>query len=231
VLDMGPGYTVTLARGRTLTARRILIATGVSDELPQIEGVRDRWGRDLLHCPYCHGWEVRDEPLGVLGTIAGSVQHALLVRQWSDDVVFFAHSYQLDPEERLHLDARGVRIEPAAVVRLVVENDRLRGVELADGRIVPRAAVFVRPGNVPHNDGLLAALDCATNGAGFVTVDATWRTSNPGVWAAGNVVDPRAQVITSAGAGSAAAIAINADLVQEDVDIALRHDDAHKAHA
>jgi thioredoxin reductase len=231
VLDIGPGYTVTLAGGRTLTARRILIATGVSDELPQIEGVRDRWGRDLLHCPYCHGWEVRDEPLGVLGTIAGSVQHALLVRQWSDDVVFFAHSYELDPEERLQLDARGIRIEPASVVRLLVENDRLRGVELADSRIVPRAAVFVRPGNVPHDDGLLAALDCATNDAGFVTVDATWRTSNPGVWAAGNVVDPRAQVITSAGAGSAAAIAINADLVQEDVDIALRHDDAHKAHA
>jgi thioredoxin reductase len=89
---------------------------------------------------------------------------------------------------------------------------------------VERTAVFVRPGNVPHNDGLVTALGCDRNDTGFVTVDASGRTSNPGVWAAGNVVDPRAQVITSAGQGSAAAIAINADLVQEDVDLALQRE-------
>jgi thioredoxin reductase len=222
VLDIEPGFTVTLAGGGVLTARRILLATGVSDELPDIDGIRERWGKDLLHCPYCHGWEVRDQPLGVLGSIPGSVQHALLVRQWSDDVIFFAHTYDLSNDERRQLDARDVRIEDGIVTRLVVENDRLRGVALADGRTVARTAVFVRPGNVPHNDGLVAALGCDRNDAGFVTVDATGRTSNPGVWAAGNVVDPRAQVITSAGAGSAAAIAINADLVQDDVDIALQ---------
>lgn len=223
VLDIEPGFTVMLASGRTLTSRRILIATGVSDELPDIDGVRERWGKDLLHCPYCHGWEVRDQPLGVLGSIPGSVLHALLVRQWSDDVVFFANTYDVTDDERRQLAARDIRIEDGTVTKLVVENDQLRGVELADGRTVALTAVFVRPGNVPHNDGLVAALGCDTNGAGFVTVDATGRTSNPGVWAAGNVVDPRAQVITSAGAGSAAAIAINADLVQEDVDVALQH--------
>ena len=208
--------------GRTLTARRILIATGVSDELPDVDGVRERWGKDLLHCPYCHGWEVRDQPLGVLGSIPGSVQHALLVRQWSDDVVFFAHTYELTDDECRQLDARGIRIENGTVTRLVVEDDQLRGVALGDDRVVERTAVFVRPGNVPHNDGLVAALGCDTNDAGFVVVDATGRTSNSGVWAAGNVVDPRAQVITAAGAGSAAAIAINADLVQDDVEHALR---------
>ena len=222
VLDVRFGFSVTLVSGRTLTARRILIATGVSDELPDIDGVRERWGKDLLHCPYCHGWEVRDQPLGVLGSIPGSVQHALLVRQWSDDVIFFAHSYELTDDERRQLDARGIRIESGTVTKLVVEDDQLRGVALADGRVVQRAAVFVRPGNVPHNDGLVAALGCDTNDAGFMTVDATGRTSNPGVWAAGNVVDPRAQVITAAGAGSAAAIAINADLVEDDVQRALQ---------
>ena len=224
VLDIAPGFTVALAGGRTLNARRILVATGVSDQLPDIEGVRERWGRDLLHCPYCHGWEVRDEPLGVLGSIPGSVQHALLVRQWSDDVIFFAHTYDLTDDEHRQLDARGIRIEDGTVTRLVVEDDQLRGVALSDGRTVERSAVFVRPGNVPHNDGLLAALGCDKNEAGFVTVDATGRTSNLGVWAAGNVADPRAQVITAAGAGSAAAIAINADLVQDDVDSALQDD-------
>ncbi len=87
--------------------------------------------------------------------------------------------------------------------------------------MIDRAAVFVRPGNLPHADGLLQALGCATNEAGFTTVDRTGRTSAVGVWAAGNVVDPRAQVISAAGAGSAAAIAINADLVLDDVEEAL----------
>ena len=98
--EIEPGFAVRLASGRVLNARRVLVATGVRDELPDIPGVRERWGRDLLHCPYCHGWEVRDQPLGVLGTVPGSVQHAQLVRQWSDDVVFFAHTYDLTATER-----------------------------------------------------------------------------------------------------------------------------------
>jgi thioredoxin reductase len=201
-----------------LTARRILVATGVRDELPEIPGVRERWGRDLLHCPYCHGWEVRDQPLGVLGTVPGSVQHAQLVRQWSDDVAFFVHTYGLTADEEGQLEARGVRIVRGEVKRLVVDDDRLTGVELTDGRVIARRAVFIRPENVPHADGLLTGLGCEVDQAGFVNVDATGRTSDPGVWAAGNVVDPRAQVITAAGAGSAAAIAINADLVEDDCE-------------
>jgi thioredoxin reductase len=216
-----PGFTVRLAGGRVLTARRLLVATGVGDELPDIAGVRERWGRDLLHCPYCHGWEVRDRPLGVLGTHPAAVQHAQLVRQWSDDVVLFAHTHDLTTDERVRLEARGIGVVHGEVVRLVIEDDRLTGVELADGRVVDRHAVFVRPGNLPHPDGLLPGLGCDLDDAGFAVVDGTGRTSVSGVWAAGNVVDPRAQVITSAGMGSAAAIAINADLVQEDVERAL----------
>jgi thioredoxin reductase len=179
VVGIEPGFRVRLAGGRTLETRRILIATGARDELPEVPGVRERWGRDLLHCPYCHGWEVRDQPIGILGTNAGG-----------------------------------------AVARLVLEDDRLAGVELVDGRIVPRTAVFVRPVNVPHPDGLLAGLGCDVDVAGFAVVDATGRTSTAGVWAAGNVVDPRLQVISSAGAGSVAAIAINADLVADDTESA-----------
>jgi thioredoxin reductase len=218
VVAIEPGFVVGLAGGRVLNARRILVASGVRDELPEIPGVRERWGRDLLHCPYCHGWEVRDQPIGVLGTEPGSVQHAHLVRQWSDDVAFFVHTYALSAVERAQLEARGVRIVRGEVARLVVEDDRLTGVEMADGRMIARAAVFIRPVNLPHADGLLTGIGCEVDQAGFVTVDATGRTSAIGVWAAGNVADPRAQVITAAGAGSAAAIAINADLVQEDVE-------------
>ena len=212
-----PMFAVRLSTGAEVVARRLLVTTGVQDEIPDLPGVAERWGRDLLHCPYCHGWEVRDHALGVLGSIPGSVDHALLVRQWSDDVVFFAHTYDLSAVERAQLDARGIRVVEGAVDRLVVVDDRLAGVELVDGTFVERAAVFVRPGIRPHPDGLLAGLGCATDDTGFVTTDATGRTSTPGVWAAGNVADPRAQVITAAGAGSAAAIAINADLVRNDV--------------
>jgi thioredoxin reductase len=114
-----------------------------------------------------------------------------------------------------------VRIVHGEVTRLVVDDDHLSGVELADGQVISRTAVFIRPGNLPHSDGLLAGLGCELDQAGFPTVDPTGLTSTPGVWAAGNVVDPRAQVITAAGAGSAAAIAINADLVQDDVEHAV----------
>ena len=221
VLGIEPGFVVRVAGGRTVTARRILMATGAGDELPDVPGVRQRWGKDLLHCPYCHGWEVRDQPLGVLGALPGSAQHALLVRQWSDDVVFFVHTYDLMPAEQRQLEARRIRVVSGEVARLVVEDDRLTGVELTDGRVIARTAVFVRPGNLPHDDGLLAGLGCERNEAGFPLLDGTGLTSVPGVWAAGNVADPRAQVITSAGAGSAAAIAINADLVQEDAERAI----------
>jgi thioredoxin reductase len=221
-----PGFVVRLAGGRVLTARRILVATGVGDELPNIPGVRERWGKDLLHCPYCHGWEVRDEPLGVLGTHPMSVLHAQLVRQWSDDVTFFVHTHDLNSAERAQLEARGIHIVRGEVARLIIDDDQLTGVELTDGQVIPRTAVFIRSGNLPHADGLLAGLGCQLDAAGFVTVDATGATSTPGVWAAGNVVDPRDQVITSAGAGSAAAIAINADLVQDDVARAMQHPDA-----
>jgi thioredoxin reductase len=225
VVTIESGFVDRLAGGRVLTARRILVATGVGDELPDIPGVRERWGKDLLHCPYCHGWEVRDEPLGVLGTHPMSVLHAQLVRQWSDDVVYFAHTKDLSSAEQAQLEARGIQIVRGEVARLIIDDDKLTGVELTDGQVINRTAVFIRPGNRPHADGLLAGLGCELDAAGFVTVDATGATSTSGVWAAGNVVDPRAQVITAAGAGSAAAIAMNADLVQDDVARAMQHRD------
>jgi thioredoxin reductase len=217
-----PGLCVRLHDGRALDARRILVATGVTDHVPDVPGVRERWGRDLLHCPYCHGWEVRDQPLAVLGSNAGSVLHAQLIRQWSDDIIYFAHTQEPTPTEAIELEARGIRIVHGEVARLLVEDDHLTGVELADGQVIARNVVFVRPDITPHDDDLLAALGCDLDGAGFAITDPTGRTSVPGVWGAGNAIDPRAQVITAAGQGSAAAIAINNDLTAEDVALAVQ---------
>ena len=156
----------------------------------------------------------------MLGGAPDAVLHAQLVRQWSSDVVFFPHTFELPADVREQLVARAIGVVDGTVTRLVVEDDRLTGVELADGQVVRRSAVFVRPRPLPTND-LLVALGCRVDEYGWTVADATGRTTVPGVWVAGNAVDPRAQVITAAGEGSAAAIALNADLVEEDVHLAV----------
>jgi thioredoxin reductase len=215
------GFGVLLADAQRVSARRLLLATGLRDELPDIAGLRDRWARDVLHCPYCHGYEVRDERLGVLGGPADAVRYAQIVRQWTDDLVYFAPTETLTADERSQLTARAIGIVEGVVERVLVDDDRLRGVELNDGRTVGRDALFVPPRFVPNND-LLVGLGCDVDENGWVISDVSGRTSVRGVWVAGNVSDPRAQVITAAGEGSAAAITINADLVDEDVRNAVR---------
>ena len=217
VVEAARGFTLHLESGRVATARRLVVATGAIDDLPDIPGARERWGRDFLHCPYCHGWEVRDQPIGVLGTGLGSVDHAHLLRQWSDDVVFFAHTAEVSARDRASLQARGIAAVDGEVARLSIVDDRLDAVELTDGRVAPRAAVFMRPTLHAASGDLAASLGCDTNADGFILTDSTGGTRVPGVWAVGNAANPRAQVITAAGEGSAAAIAINTDLVAEDV--------------
>ena len=217
-------FQVTLSDGSVLETRAVLVTTGLRDEIPDVPGVRERWGRDLLHCPYCHGYEVVDQPIGILAgdpaTTAESLAHAHIIRQWSDDVVFFANGATLTAAQREQLVARAIGIVDEPVVSLAVENDHLTGVVIDGGRIVPRTAMFVRPRFVP-NDTLLVDLGCTVRDTGWVHVDGTGATSVPGVWAAGNAINPRAQVITAAGEGSAAAIAINNSLVEEDVPVAV----------
>jgi thioredoxin reductase len=222
VPDGRSGFWVLLAGGQRISTRRLLVTSGLLDELPDIPGLRDRWARDVLHCPYCHGHEVRDRPLGVLGGTPGAVRYAQIVRQWTHDLVYFTPPDILTATERTQLLARAIGVVEGDVERLVVDDtDHLRGVQMRDGCVIPRDALFVPPRFVP-NSSILTGLGCKVDGDGWVRVDATGRTSVAGVWAAGNVVDPRAQVITAAGAGSAAAIALNADLVDDDVHNAVR---------
>ena len=214
-------FTVTLRDGRTFSSRRLLVATGLRDELPNVGGLHERWAKDVLHCPYCHGYEVRDQRLGVLGGPPEAVKYAQIVRQWSHDVMLFTAASALTDVEREQLNARAIGIVEGQVENVVVKEDRLHGVALQDGRFVRRDVVFVPPRFVP-NDQLLIDLGCDVDDAGWVVTDPAGLTTTPGVWAAGNVRNPRAQVITAAGEGSAAAIAINADLVDEDISSAVR---------
>ena len=214
-------FTVTLAGGDTVGGRRILLATGASDELPDVPGVRERWGRDVLHCPYCHGWEVRDRAIGILATSPGGLHHAHLLRQWSADVTLFTHTgLTLGDDQRADLAARGVRVVEGTVAALRIEDDAVTGVELEDGVVVPAGAVVVQP--FPRaRAGMVAGLGLEAveqERGGIVagtalTVDPMGGTSVPGVWAAGNVADVFATVIKSAAAGVDAAAMINMDLI------------------
>ncbi|MDX6299443.1 MAG: hypothetical protein QOF53_657 [Nocardioidaceae bacterium] len=216
-------FWVDLGDGQRIATRRLLLATGLRDVLPDVPGLRDRWARDVLHCPYCHGHEVRDRQLGVIGGTPGAVRYAQIVRQWTQDLVYFTAPDTLTAADRTGLLARAIGVVEGTIDQLIIDgDDRLRGVQMHDGCVIPRDALFVPPRLVPNN-ALLLALGCHVDDDGWVTTDATGRTSVVGVWAAGNVVDPRAQVITAAGAGSAAAIALNADLVDDDVVTAVRN--------
>ncbi|QRY84833.1 NAD(P)/FAD-dependent oxidoreductase [Tsukamurella tyrosinosolvens] len=205
-----------------LRARTLLVATGLTDVLPDVPDVAERFGRDAIHCPFCHGYEVRDRPLAVLGgdNAAMSVHQALMIPQWSRDLVFFTNGLEIDDTDRASIEARGTRIVDGAVAGLVVGGDALRAVRLADGTEIEREAVFVGPRFVPQ-DELLLQLGAERGDAGpfpTVPVDPMGAVAGqPGVWAAGNVVNPMAQVIVAAGAGSVAAMAISAHLLQRDI--------------
>jgi thioredoxin reductase len=226
VADDARGLRVTLADGTTLVTRSLVVATGIDDDLPPIPGLAERWGRTTLHCPYCHGWEVRDGRLGVLVTSTAGIHHAQLIRQWSDDVTVFAAG-GLDPAMTDRLRTRGVTVESESVVEVIGDADRMTGVRLGDGRIVPLDAVFAAGTPRPHDDFLAGLGLDRTDGplGSFLTVDAAGRTSHPRVWATGNVVNPMANVPLSIGSGSLTGGAVNGALVDEDFDraVAERH--------
>ena len=222
----GDRFAVRVAGGGTLRARRLLVTTGLVDELPDVPGLRERWGRDVVHCPYCHGWEVRDRAIGVLATGPMSVHQALLFRQWSADVTLFTHRAPApDPEQAERLAARGIAVVTGEVAALEVAGDRLTGVRLADGTVIAREVVAVAPRMVARA-GLLESLGLRAvehpSGAGeHVPADPTGRTEVAGVWVAGNVTDLSAQVGAAAAAGAFAAAQINFDLVTEETDAAV----------
>jgi thioredoxin reductase len=214
------GFAVTLADGRGARARRLLVATGLADELPDVPGLRGRWGRDVVHCPYCHGWEVRDRAIGVLASGPRSVHQALLFRQLSDDVLYFSNGTSLTGPEAEQLAARGIRVVDGEVAALEIVADRITGIRLRDGTVEPREVVAIAPRMVARA-GVLASLGLRPaehpSGAGlWVPADPTGRTEVPGVWVAGNVTDLGAQVGAAAAAGAMAGAVINADLVEEE---------------
>ncbi|MGW5738376.1 MULTISPECIES: NAD(P)/FAD-dependent oxidoreductase [Streptomyces] len=221
-----PCFTVTLADGSTLSARRLLVATGLRDVLPDVRGLADHWGHGVVHCPYCHGWEVRDEPIGILAVGPASVHHALLFRQLTDDLVYFTRGNDLDDDTRARFAARGIRVVDTPVTEVVTAAEGgIAGVRLSDGELVPRSVIAVAPTMEARTEGL-AELDLPVRdmpgGMGrHFTTGTAGTTDVPGVWVAGNATDLSAQVGASAAAGALAGAHMNADLAAADTEAAL----------
>ncbi|MFF4575540.1 NAD(P)/FAD-dependent oxidoreductase [Streptomyces sp. NPDC001410] len=220
-------FTVVLASGRTVSARQLVVATGLKDKLPPVPGIAERFGRDVIHCPYCHGWEARDRATGVLASSPMSVHQALMVTQWSKDVRFFLHEVretELTDEDRRRLAAAGVTVVPGAVAEVLAGEDRLTGVRLADGTVHDREVLYVAPRAVPQNDLLvrLGAELRETPFGSFPVIDERGLTTVPGLWAAGNASGFAEQVVNAASRGYRAGAAINGELLFADLDAAVR---------
>jgi thioredoxin reductase len=209
---------------RTVTARRLLIASGLRDELPDVPGLADRWGIDVLHCPYCHGYEVRDQRIGILATGPTAVHQALLFRQLSPHVTLLRHTGPVpDDQQHKQLTARGITVVEGLVEEIEADARGLTGVRLTDGRRLPLDAVIVAPfmrarAELLEPLGLKPAeMRIGEHAVGtYIESDPTGATVVPGVWVAGNLANVQAQVITSAAAGLTAGAAINLDLVLDD---------------
>jgi thioredoxin reductase len=228
-------FTVTLADGHSITARRILVATGLTDVLPNVPGLAEHWGHSVVHCPYCHGWEVRDEPIGILATGPASIGHAFLFRQLTEDLTYFTRGTDLDEDNRARFAARGIRVIDTPVTEIVDdENGALAGVRLADGHVVARRVLAVGPQMEARTRGLeglrLPVQDLPNIGRAFASGPAG-DTDVPGVWVAGNATDPVAQVGASAAAGALAGDHINRSLAAADTDAALRRAEVSPAGA
>lgn len=206
---------VTLASGATLRGRRLVLATGVVDELPDVPGLAERWGRTVLHCPYCHGYEVAGRRLGVLATSARIVHQALLLPDWSNDVTLFTNgAVALDAEQRAALAARGVRVDTRPVDAVVGDAPKLDGVRLRDGEVVALDALFTM-GRTCMASPLAEQLGCAIDEGPVgpvIRTDERKETTVPGVYAAGDAARASHTVSWAAADGVTAGISAHQSL-------------------
>jgi thioredoxin reductase len=212
----GDHFAVELGDGSSETSRTLLLATGIVDDLPKIEGFDRFYGRTAHHCPYCDGWEHRDQPLAVVGCKVEAADLAIELLLWSKDLVLCTDGPpDFSAEKRLELDHLGIRVIEAPIAALEGEGDVLGGIRFRDGRFLARAALFFSPGQKQHSP-LAERLGCELCEAGSIQCAEDTETCVPGLYAAGNASRGLQLVIIAAAEGTRSAFAINERLCQDD---------------
>lgn len=209
------GFAVVMAGGEQVRGARLILATGMRDELPPLPGLQARWGQTVLHCPYCHGFEVAGEPLGVLAAHPMSVHQAMLLPDWGPTTYFTQGQFEPSPEDARHLGARGVRVERTPVVALLGDAPALTGVVLADGREAPLRALFVAS-RVHMASPLAEQLGCEFDEGPLgpvIRVDDMKQTTVPGVFAAGDASTPMSNATLASASGVMAGVCAHRSLV------------------
>jgi thioredoxin reductase len=210
-------FQITLDTGEQFLARKLLLATGVTDELPAIAGFNELWGTSVFHCPYCHGWEVRDQPLATYGKGQPGFEMAQHLTGWSRDLIHFSDGDAgLSDEQRQQLLAWGVELREEAIARLEQENGTLTGIVLTTGEVIPRHGIFVYPQPHQHSD-LAKQLGCDLADNGAVQVGENKQTSVPGVYAGGDTVSLFSAIGIVVAEGGMAGVFINRALIAENL--------------
>lgn len=213
----GDHFEVTLAGGETVEGRKVLLATGIVDWLPDIPGLRELYGKSVHHCPYCDGWEERDKPIAVYGRSDTGVQLSLTLRRWSADVVLCTDGpAELSPDDAGRLARNGIQVRQERIARLEGLGGRLETIHFEDGEMLARGAMFVKVEHVQRSN-LAAKLGCAMDAQnGVRTVSRCEETGVPGVFVAGDASGDLLLAIVAASEGAKAAFGINQALCAEE---------------
>jgi thioredoxin reductase len=217
-------FTLRLDDREDVRARKVIIAAGVRDLLPDIDGARDLFGKSIFHCPYCDGWEVRDQRLAVLGPSEMAQEFAGLIRNWSRDLIVLLNGAELDEASRANLGRLNVAIRDEKIERF--EGDgQLERIVFEHGDPLDRDAIFLRTPEAPRSrlaDALGCELGMEGPIPGLIVVDEMQRTTVPGVFAAGDVTTPLQQIWKAVATGSMAAATAHHDLVHENIEAELK---------
>ncbi|MBC8083714.1 MAG: NAD(P)/FAD-dependent oxidoreductase [Hymenobacter sp.] len=206
-------FSVTTATGAVVLARKLLFATGVRDLMPAIPGFAESWGISVIHCPYCHGYEYRGQPTGILLNGDAAFEQARLIRNWTDKLTIFTDGAStIQPAQRQQLAASQVAVEEVPVLQLAHHGGALTHAVLADGRQLPLAALYARPAFEQHC-ALPLDLGCAHTEAGYIEVDELQKTSVAGIYAAGDATTMRRAVTVAVTAGTMAGAFLNHELL------------------